>query len=393
MRLGIQPIKLELEGLLQAAREKTGLSDFGDDHFREGLSRLLESLENEAELSMMGRLIVRADLGHHLEIRLQLMDWIRRHPEIEDEEIVRPIVICGQGRTGTTILHELMALDPRNRVPLTWECDAPFPPPERATYLSDPRIAIAEAKSGQADRLIPGFSKIHRSGPTLPQECVRITGGEFSSLIFSIQWRVPSYTRWLINEADMSYPYRYHRLMLKYLQWRCPGERWVLKSPGHLYTLEELVTILPDARLVQTHRDPLKILSSLTSLGVVLRSMASTSIDSDDIAREWSEWNCAGYEESVDFRESGKLPTSQIVDIQFDDFVADSVAQARRIYEAFDIEFSSELEARMRAYVDRNPSDRDGKHTHRFEDTGLDADEERAKVTRYQEFFGVRSEI
>jgi len=163
--LGIQPIKLELEGLLQAAREKTGLSDFGDDHFREGLSRLLESLENEAELSMMGRLIVRADLGHHLEIRLQLMDWIRRHPEIEDEEIVQPIVICGQGRTGTTILHELMALDPRNRVPLTWECDAPFPPPERATYLSDPRIAIAEAKSGQADRLIPGFSKIHRSAP------------------------------------------------------------------------------------------------------------------------------------------------------------------------------------------------------------------------------------
>lgn len=219
-----------------------------------------------------------------------------------------------------------------------------------------------------------------------------MTASEFRSLIFTATWRVPSYTRWLLREADMSPVYRAHRRMLQLLQWRCPAERWVLKSPGHIWSLEALLAEYPDACLVQTHRDPLKILSSISSLEVVLRAMTSDDIDPHEIAREWSEWFCLGYERSVTFREAGGVPDSQVMDVQFGDFIGDPVSQVRRIYEHFDLEFTEEFDRRMREYVASNPSDRDGRHEHSFAGTGLDVEEERAKVKRYQEYFDVASE-
>ena len=229
-------------------------------------------------------------------------------------------------------------------------------------------------------------------GATLPQECIRITGMDFLSLIFAAQWRVPDYTRWLIHDADLGEAYANHRRMLQLLQWRCPAERWVLKSPGHQWHLEALLREYPDARFIQTHRDPLKVLSSLTSLELVLRSMSSDDADAHEIAKEWSEWNCEAYDRSVAFRESGEIDPDRVVDLHFRSFLADPISEMRRIYDQFEIELDPQSELRMKQYLEQNPDDRDGKHIHRFADTGLDRDAERAKVRRYQECFEVESE-
>jgi hypothetical protein len=344
-------------------------------------------------MTPLGRVIVSGVLVAALVRRMQMHDWRMRHPEIDAERIERPIIMMGQGRTGTTILHELLALDPAHRVPLTWEVDHPCPPPERDHYLDDPRIAETQHTLDRSESLIPDFKRMHRMGAQLPQECVRITANEFASMIFAASWRVPRYVDWLLEEADLAPVYAAHRRALQLLQWRCPGERWVLKSPGHLWHLEAMLGEYPDALLIQTHRDPLEVLSSLSNLEVVLRSMTSDRTDHFEIAQEWSRWNCMGFERSVDFREAGLVAPSQVVDVQFREFIRDPVAEVERIYRHFGLDLSPELAARMRRYIADNPSDRDGRHAHDFSDTGLDRDAEREKVKRYQEYFGVSSEV
>jgi hypothetical protein len=390
--LGIRPGSLDPDDLLADASRETKLEDFGDSGFREALERLSRSLEEDAALSPLGRFIARGEILTSLRNRLQLVDWHARHPEIGQAPVRAPIVIAGQGRTGTTILHELLALDPANRVPLTWECDAPFPPPERASYEADPRIAEIQAKLDQSESLIPDFKRMHRMGAHLPQECVRITALEMKSLIFAASWRVTGYTQWLVEEAPMTSAYDTHRQMLQLLQWRCPAERWVLKSPGHLWCLEDVVAAYPDVRLIFPHRDPLRITSSISSLEVVLRKMASDDIDHPAIADEWSKLNALGYDRAVDFREKGVLPDDRIVDLHFRSFIKDPIAEVRRIYDQFGLPLSSEIEQRMRDYVAANPSDRDGKHVHHFAETGIDPAEERARVKRYQDYFEVPTE-
>ena len=144
--IGLQPVDLTFDGLLRKASANTGLSDFGEDDFRDPLKRLLAGLEEEAQLSLLGRVIARADLLRTLENRLGLVDLLKRRPEITEQEIVRPLFVVGPPRSGTTIFHDLLAMDPDNRVPLAWEAAYPLPPPETATYSSDPRIARVAAR-------------------------------------------------------------------------------------------------------------------------------------------------------------------------------------------------------------------------------------------------------
>src|SRR5438876_5381832 len=220
------------ERLVEAARAATGLDDFGEPAWQTGLDRYVDSLNNDARLHELGEQVVAGEIVDYLSTRLGLLEWRRQHPEIADADVVPPIVIVGQARTGTTILHDLLAQDPANRVPLTWEVDRPLPPPETATYATDPRIAASQELLDGVELVIPGFQAMHPMGALLPQECVRMTGGDFRSMIFPTQYRVPSYARWLIDKADMASAYAYHRIFLQHLQSRHPAPRWVLKSPG-----------------------------------------------------------------------------------------------------------------------------------------------------------------
>jgi len=201
-KLGVPLVRLDPDSLLQTARKNTGLSDYGHDRFREPLERLVTSLETEAKLTMLGRVIARRDLVRLLEGRLRHTELRKQHREIEWERIERPLFILGMPRTGTSILHELMAQDPHNRVPMSWELMMPFPPPEARTFRSDPRVAQVDAHLAGVDRLIPDFKKMHPLGAELPQECAAITQYEFASMIWHTSNRVPGYQNWL-ERSDM----------------------------------------------------------------------------------------------------------------------------------------------------------------------------------------------
>jgi hypothetical protein len=357
------------------ASDQTGLSDLGADSWREGLARLIAALREEARLNEMGVALVSGELAGYLADRMRIVEWRKQHPEIGDADIVPPIVIVGQGRTGTTILHELLAQDPATRVPMTWEVDHPVPPPETATYETDPRIKEVADTLAAVDLVLPGFKAMHPMGPQLPQECVRITSSDFKSMIFPTQYRVPSYTNWLLHEADMRTAYRWHRMFLQHLQSRHPAARWVLKSPGHLWALDALTAEYPNALLVQTHRDPLRILASLASLVARLRTLGSDESSIPEAARQ-----------------QGIVRPGQVVDVQFRAFMADPFTTIRTIYEHLGLELQPQAEQRMRDFLAANPQDKHGKHTYRFSATGLDKGVWRERARRYQEYFDVPSE-
>ena len=391
--VGIPVGRLDADDLMERARRSTGLSDFGPDTFREPLEQLIASLRADAGLTALGYNIAAGQLTDALENRLRLNACITAEPEITQGRITRPVFIVGMARTGTSILHELVAQDPNVRVPLTWEVTQPIPPPQTATYETDPRIRECNESLAGIDRLIPGFRKMHRMDAHLPQEDVSITSLEFTSMVYEASFRLPSYTAWFHHQADMRPAYRLHRRFLQVLQWRCHADRWILKTPGHLWALDTLLAEYPDACLVQTHRDPLKIMSSLTSLLTTLRALASDHIDPHDVALEWSELNAQAYDASVDARESGLVAPDRVIDIHFADFMSDPFAQIRRIYEKFDLHYTDAVDSRMRAYLAEHSDEEHGKHAHRFEDTGLDVDEARARVRRYQDYFDVPSEV
>jgi hypothetical protein len=388
---GVPLVRLDEHSLLRQAAKNAGLSDFGDDGFRAPLRVLLVSFENEAALTLLGRIIARSDAVRTLENRLHFVDTLKQHPEITAAPIRRPLFILGLPRTGTTILHELLAQDPANRVPMTWEVMHPWPPPERATYESDPRIAQVEKHFSGVDKLVPGFKSMHPMGAQLPQECVAITQHEFATMIYPTTYHVPSYQHWL-DAVDMRWVYASHQRWLQYLQWRCPAERWILKSPGHLWSLDALLAVYPDARIVQTHRDPLKVIASLASLVAMLRGMASDRIDPHAIGAEWTQVLAQGLERTMQVRASGALRDDQVFDMQFAELIADETAMVRRIYTHFDMEFTAEAESRMRRFLAANPKDKHGGHRYTLAQSGLDPAVERRRYAAYQQRYTIASE-
>jgi hypothetical protein len=312
---------------------------------------------------------------------------------VADGDIVRPIVIVGQPRTGTTILYDLLAQDPANRAPLTWEVDHPCPPPTTATYDSDPRIEQVDAVLSMTDVLIPGFTAFHPLGARLAQECVRITGGDFRSMIFPTQYHVPGYNRWLLHEADLSPAYRWHRLFLQHLQSGHAADRWLLKSPAHLWHLGALLGEYPDAIVIQTHRDPLKVIASVSALAAHLRQMTSDETSIAGAAAEYADDIVVGLDRSMAARDDGTLPAEQVIDVQFADFMADPFAAIATIYDQLGTELAPAAEQAMRTFLAGHPGDGGGGGSrYRWADTELDAAALRERAEPYQARFGVASE-
>lgn len=389
--IGIHPIDLSLDKLLQAAMKNTGLSDFGENDFRQPLALLLNSLEKEADLSLLGRLIARGDLIRTLENRLGFVELLKQNPEITEQTIERPVFVVGPPRSGTTIFHDLLVMDPDNRVPLTWETSRPLPPPETATYHSDPRIAQAQADLDQVDKLLPDFKKMHPMGAKRAQECVTMTNHDFTSMIYLVQFFVPSYDRWVV-ECDMRSALKWHRRFLQVLQWKAPGKRWALKSPQHLWHLQHIHREYPDALFVQTHRDPVKIVISTSNLAAHLQGMSSDKADVGKVTRYYAKALAQGYNNTVAYRKSGLLPESQVVDLYFRDFMADQVGTVRRAYEHFNMELPDTAASAMQAFLDENPADKHGKHIYSLANSGMEEAELRALFADYEAYFDVPRE-
>jgi len=385
--------RYDADTLVETAVAAAGSTDLGEDSWQEGLGHLLEDLDGPARLNDLGRTVAEADVVGYLTTRLRILEWRRTHPEVAAGTVTRPIVIIGQPRTGTTILYDLLAQDPANRAPLTWEVDQPVPPPETATYDTDPRIAESDAMASMPDLIIPGFTDFHPMGARLAQECVRMTGADFRSMIFPTQYDVPGYDRWLLHEADMAPAYRWHRIYLQHLQSRHAGDRWLLKSPAHLWCLAALLDEYPDALLIQTHRDPVRVISSISALAALLRQMSSDHSSVPRAAEQYSEDILLGLDRSVAARVDGTVPPDQVVDVQFAEFMADPFTTIGTIYDRLGLTFTAEAEAAMRAFLATHPGDGGGGGSrYTFADTGLDAGVLRERSRAYQEYFDVPSE-
>ena len=386
---GRRLVRFDADALLAEARKRTGLSDFGTDDFREPLEVLLRSYDEEAALTFVGRTAARMNTLRLLEQRLWFEEYRRRHPEIAAQEIRRPLVIVSLARAGTTLLHRLLARDPANRTPLSWELMFPVPPPERATYEHDPRIARAERELRLFERwLAPGLPAVHEVGARLPEECLMIMAYSFRSFQFpSMNW-VPSYQRWM--EANDILPgYAYHRRVLQHLQWRCPGARWVLKAPAHIFGIDEIFATYPDAGIVHMHRDPLEVAASLTSLTTAIYAAFSERIDSHAVGRDLVETLHTGLARYFAARDRDPARAERFLDIDYRELAADPMGTVRRIYARFDMELSDEADRRMRDFLAANPKGKHGEHRYSLAQFGIDRDVEARRFQTYRDRFGV----
>lgn len=388
---------MRAEDLLSAAVTATGLDDVGDDWFREPMERLCTALDDEAELHLAGRLRARAELQLILQNRLRLLDLWKREPAIGQEVVGGPIVVTGLGRSGTTLLHELLACDPDNRPPLLWELFHTVPGAmstrEHADGLTSDWIATADAEITLMDEMVPAFTTMHENRGHLPTECIFLFAHQFSSDQFTGLYNVPSYTIWK-SGIDQAPIYAWHRRMLQTLQWAKPTVRWVVKAPSHLSSLPLVFDTYPDARVVITHRDPLRVVGSLADTMATLHWMHSNRVAHQTLV----EFLCMGVELQMNAvtaeRDSGALPLDRIEDVRYTDLVADPLATVARLYQAWGLELSEAARSNLQTYIDARHEQREtGEHRYRFEDTGLDLAEHRALVSDYQKRFDVASEV
>jgi hypothetical protein len=385
-------ISLDADELLETAQRATGLGDFGGDEFRTPYRIFLRACEDEARLHPLGRMLVRGDVLTWLSNRLRLEDARKRDPAIAAQRIERPIFITGLPRTGTTILHELLMQDPANRVPLHWEVRFPCPAPETDRYANDPRIARAEDELQLWNHIVPEYRAMHELGAQIPVEDIQITPPSFVSDELMGRHVVPSYAAWYAS-ADKSVALAFHRRFLQHLQSRHARARWVLKSPSWLGLLPVLFGEYADARVVITHRDPLKVLPSVVSILYSTAFVRSDAVDAATFKGWFSPETCRALIDAMTaFRDSGATPREQFCDVRYADLVRDPAGAVESIYDRFGIAFSPELAARIRAYVASKPRGKHGAHHYSFDALGRDAGAERERFRSYQERFGVPSE-
>jgi hypothetical protein len=382
-------VPLDEGSLLAAATAATGLDDFGPDEWRRPFRLLLEDIEHESELTLTGRVLARFDILRSLVARLGMAEAERRQPEILDQPVVAPIIVTGLGRTGTSILHELLGQDPALRAPLGWELRYPAPPPDPATRGTDPRIEQAGADIDFWVDVVPEFLAMHESTSEGPDEDSAGLVHEFTTPVWSALHRAPNYDAGILGSGAQTA--RFHQRLLQHLQWRVPGQ-WVVKAPTHLSCLPELFAVYPDARVIHTHRDPLTVLASTADMVSTLRWQRSDRVDYDEFAQMIGFGYPILLDMVIEQRRSGAVPEDRFVDVRFADLMQDPIGTMSRTYEQLGTELSDEVADRMRRYLAARPRGRHGDRVYRFEHLGLDEAEMRAKFAAYMARYGVPQE-
>jgi Sulfotransferase family len=377
--------RLERYTLEQAARDRAKLEHFGDWPLTEPLDRLIDAYRSEAHLTMLGRITVRELIVSQLENLLMLEEERRRAPQIEQERVASPTFITGLPRTGTTLLHALLAQDPGTRTPLTWEVMYPARAASAPSEIARTRRRTA-ARLDWANRLAPEFKRIHPIGPDLPQECIAITAQVFMSIQFHTTHDVPSYENWLeAHPQDLGYAF--HERLLKHLQFNRTPARWVLKAPGHLFDLAALLQRYPDARIIQTHRDPLRVVASMASLATVLRRAFSDQADPMAIAADWTERWAGALERFLDVRERAR--PGQVLDVHYEAIEEQPVATVERVYDFLGWQLTAPARNAMTTFLAANPKNKHGAHRYSLAQYGLDTVTERRRFARYCERFEI----
>ena len=384
-RVGVSPPSLDAENLRRAAIARAGSTDFGTWDFEEPLDRLLRSYRDEADLTQVGRITVRELVVSLLENLLRLEVERAANPAIENERIQAPVFIVGLPRTGTTLLHGVVSQDPANRAPLTWEVMYPAADVSTPDALRRTR-ARTRTRLAWANRLAPEFMRIHPIAPDLPQECIAITAQIFMSIQFHTTHNVPSYEDWLERQSqDLGYDF--HHRFLQHQQAKRPGNRWVLKAPGHLFALGALLRRYPDARVIHTHRDPLRVMASMASHATVLRRAFSDSADPPQIAADWADRWARALDDFLAVRD--RAPRGQFLDVNYEDIERSPLETVERVYEFLGWPLSAQARHAMQAFLSANPKNKHGVHRYSLAEYGLDRDAELARFRNYCERFRI----
>jgi hypothetical protein len=338
---------LDQSVLCNEARRRTGLYDFGDPPLEPGLSVLVNSLEGEAELHCLGRFLIHQHLCSLLQTRLRLTEqWHQQRGKLNAAVISRPVFITGMPRSGSTFLHELLAQDPANRAPRVWEIM--FPMPNRENSLNDRRLRIWKTAASLwfFRRLAPLADSVHPLRARTPHECIAIHSYTLLSEAFVTTCRVPSYERFL-HSSDLSVAYHWQKQFLQHLQIERSDRAWILKSPDHVRSLGPLFAVFPDAWVVQTHRDPMKVLESSVRLVGVLQKTFSPKVNAEQILQHESQALAESIETSIHFRENHPEFANRFIDINYANLVADPIATVRGLYRALDRPLSAAALSRM----------------------------------------------
>jgi len=355
------------EALVETARQKTGLDDFGDAGFREGLSVLCETFEKTAGMNEAGRKQNWKRLEKLLELRLKIEAALTRHPEILEREIRKPFFLTGLPRTGTSALFNLLGMDPATRPLLLWESFFPDPLEGHPKGEPDPRHLAMKAANEQMRQQNKDFSKIHFTSADTPEECVLLMAATFEHVHNGVEVLMEPYKSFF-EATDMHRPYAWYKNVLKLLDWQRPGDRWLLKSPAHLWALDVLVEQYPDCCVILTHRNLADVFASYCSMMNAVFAMNNCT-PIPDLGPAVLDSIATSLERGLEARE--RTDPSRFIDIRFTDFVDDNMATAQKIYDHFELPLDGEARATMEAHVSSNPKGKHGKHEYDLEQYGL----------------------
>lgn len=370
---------LDTDVLHARAREATGLDDFGPQDYRERLDRYVAELR---EIDMHGPGIVNfhAQLVQWLKNRLLLTDLLVRHPEIEDIELVAPVVIAGLPRSGTTHLHNMLASAPTFRSLPYWESVEPFPLPAEANVVPDPRVGRMDMAVQTMDLLMPHFALMHEMTTDHVHEEIQLLANDFSTMLMDTLAYVPRWTDYFWS-TDQTSSYRYLVTQLKALQFLRGGRRWILKSPQHLGQLPVLDQVMPGVVVVFTHRDPVPVALSMIAMVTYSARMHLDTVDVQTVARAWVDRLERLLGACV--RDRDVIPAERSADIAFDDFMADEIGTAERVYRVAGEPLTEESRSALGRYLEVHRRGRHGRIHTSAQMFGLDPGELRDRFTPY----------
>jgi hypothetical protein len=368
----IPDVEITVDGLLSAARAATGLSDFGDDSFREPFEMLVKSLNDEAELNAVGRFMQYQRTLNILCNRLRTEAWIARYPEILEEEVKAPVVIIGLQRTGSTMFHRILASDSRFYAPLWYEVRNPAPYLDWDFKGDDQRVVEAKAEVAAMLKANPELASIHPMDPMAADEDIMLLEHSFYSTVPDAFCNVPSYGKW--NDSRDNTPgYEYLKRQLQSLQWQKKqqgqsAERWLLKTPHHLHHIATLLRVFPDAKIIQTHRDPLQTIPSAASMNYNLWLMCADKPDPKVVGEQWAAKYAHGMLHTMETR---KLKADAFIDVWYKDTVADPFQPAQAVYDFIGMDFTDEAHAAMEQWREDNKREDRPSHEYTLEKFGF----------------------
>ncbi|MEJ6654492.1 MAG: sulfotransferase [Pseudomonas sp.] len=382
-------VSLDPDSLIEEAKRETGLDNFGDELFREPLRILTDSLDKESKLSPAGRLTQRQRLVGSLAARLRMQDYLARYPEIRDIEITNPVVIVGFPRTGTTMLHRILANDRRFFAAYWYEVRFPSPFPGWDFDGPDPRIPAAEAEVEAYMKAVPDLAAMHPFTATGADEEILLLEHCFYSTMPLFLASVPSFQRWE-ETNDQTPGYEYLKTALQFLQWQkqrkgqTEGQRWVLKAPHHLHYPDLLLKVFPDAQIIQTHRDPVETIPSMCSFQLALRKLASDEADGATVGNEMGpKWRTA-IQRTMRVRE--EFP-AQFHDVWYRDTVSQPMAVVEQVYEFLDLPLTETARQSMEKWREDNRRENRAPHRYTPEQFGFTEQSLKEDFKEYRERF------